>query len=108
MSKPEKFETVSIGQYLVSKKGTRYIKLEAKPNADAATKELVRKLAEAIGSDVLYVNMFDEDFRAKHNIPDFSKGRITVQVNEVKTTVAAPAAAKAKPVVTKQDEEVDF
>jgi hypothetical protein len=68
----------SIGEYLVAKNGTtKYIKLAAAPNAPEEVKQKVARLIEANGGDILYVNLFDNDFRAKYKIPDFAKGRIT-------------------------------
>jgi hypothetical protein len=90
-----KKNTVSIAEYLVAKNGvTKYLKLAAKPNADDKTKKLVADLIALLGTDVLYVNLFDNEFRAKFNIPDFSKGRITV---EVKPEGGATSGAKADP-----------
>lgn len=89
-----KQETVSIGDYKVSTDGkTKYIKLQASPKADDKTKKLVADLVALLGADVLYVNLFDSEFRAKHNIPDFAKGRISAPVN---ASVSAPVKAKAK------------
>jgi hypothetical protein len=81
-------KTETIGSYLLSKNGeTKYIKLEASPKADAATKEKVARLIEANGGDVLFVNIHDEDFRVKYNVPDFVKGRIA---SPTEGTVSAP------------------
>lgn len=81
-----KKKTVSIGQYLVAKNGTtKYIKLECSPKADQATKDLVERIKEAVGGDVLFVNLFDSEFRSKHNIPDFAKGRIEAPIPEGST-----------------------
>ncbi len=87
----KKMNTVNIGNYLVAKNGvTKYIKLEAAPKADEKTKKLVADLVALLGTEVLYVNLFDAEFRAKHNIPEFARGRIAV---EVKEAGAAPAAS---------------
>lgn len=79
----KKMETRDIGQYLLAKDGvTKYLKLSAKPNADAPTKKLVADLIALLGGDVIYVNLFDNEFKAKYNIPDFSKGRISAPVKD--------------------------
>lgn len=71
-----------IGQYLVAKnKKTKYIKLEASPKADKEVKSLVKKLVALLGTDVLFVNLMDEDFKDKYDIPDFVKGRISVDMD---------------------------
>jgi hypothetical protein len=38
---------------------------------------------QLLGGDVLYVNLFDSEFREKHKIPDFSKGRIAAPVKGI-------------------------
>jgi predicted ATP-grasp superfamily ATP-dependent carboligase len=76
-----KTETVKVAQYLVAKDGkTKYLKFEASPKADQATKDLVAKIVAVLGGNILYVNMFDEEFRAKYNIQDFVKGNISAPV----------------------------
>jgi len=81
----EKQETVKIGSYLLAKNGkTKYLKLEASPKADEATKDLVERLKAALGGDVIYVNVFDDAFKQKHKILDFVKGNISVPVGETK------------------------
>lgn len=71
MSEKRKFQKV--GQYLVSKSGVRYIKFELERNK--AGQDLVFK-----DGDSLYVNMFQEEFRTEHNIPDFVKGSVSVEL----------------------------
>lgn len=71
-----------IGQYLVAKnKKTKYIKLEASPKADKAVKLLVKKLIAALGTDIMFVNLVSDDARDKYEIPDFVKGRISVDMD---------------------------
>lgn len=85
----KKLNTVSIGQYLVAKNGTtKYLKIEAKPNADAATKKLVADLIAVLGSDRIFVNLFDAEFKAKYNIQEFVKGRIEVEVKDASSNAA--------------------
>lgn len=94
-----KIETVSIGQYLVSKDGkTKYLKLEANPKGDEATKKLVKDLIAVLGGDVIYVNLHDLEFREKYKIPDFVKGRINVEVK--------PSGSNSKS--TKPSDDVPF
>lgn len=106
MSDKKKFETVTIGQYLLAKNGnTRYIKLEAPRKGDNPFPITLNE------GDVLYVSMFDDEFRAQYNIPDFVKGRIDLPLNETTTSEAAAPAAKqaAKPAKKKNsDGEVNF
>lgn len=81
MAKKQKLETVSIGQYLLAKDGkTRYIKLGASPKADQKTQDLVKRVIQALGTDRLFVNIFDDDFREQYKIAEFVKGRINVPV----------------------------
>jgi hypothetical protein len=76
-----KKETVNIGNYLLAKDGkTKYLKLEAAPKATDETKKLVKDLIEVLGTDMIYVNLFDADFKSQYKIPDFAKGRIAVEV----------------------------
>lgn len=71
-----------IGQYLVAKNGkTKYIKLSTHDKSTKAEKVLVKKLVALLGTDVLFVNLFDADFKEKYNIPDFSKGSISVDLD---------------------------
>ena len=80
-SSKKKGNFARIGQYLIAKSGTKYIKLDAGPKADKETKALIKKVVAALGSDVLFVNIFDDDFREKYNIPDFNKGSISVNLD---------------------------
>lgn len=78
-----KLNTVSIGQYLLAKDNkTKYLKLEAKPNADERTKKLVADLIAVLGGDVIFVNLYDQEFKDKYKIRDFVKGRIEVEVKD--------------------------
>ncbi len=45
--------------------------------ATQETKDLVAAIIKAIGGDVLYVNITDDSFRQKYNVPDFVKGTIS-------------------------------
>jgi hypothetical protein len=76
-----KLETATVAQYLVAKDGkTKYLKFEASPKADQATKDLVARIVAALGGNILYVNMMDEEFRAKYNVPEFVKGKINAPI----------------------------
>jgi hypothetical protein len=78
-----KTDSSKVAQYLVAKDGkTKYLKFQASPNADEATKALVAKIITAIGGDILFVNIFDEEFRAKYDIKDFVKGTISAPLTE--------------------------
>ena len=71
-----------IGQYLVAKNGkTKYIKLSTHDKSTKAEKALVKKLIAVLGTDVLFVNLFDADFKEKYDIPDFNKGNISVDLD---------------------------
>ena len=71
-----------IGQYLVSKnKKTKYIKLGTGPKSSKEEKALVKKLISVLGTDVLFVNLFDEDFKEKFNVPEFVKGSLSVDLD---------------------------
>lgn len=71
-----------IGQYLVAKNGkTKYIKLSTHTKSTKEEKALVKKLIALLGTDVLFVNLFDSDFKDKYDIPEFNKGNITVDLD---------------------------
>jgi hypothetical protein len=92
-----KVETIKVAQYLLSKDGkTKYLKFGYGPNADKATVDMVEGIKAALGTDRLFVNLFDDDFRAEYNIQDFVKGNITVPLNDTPQQAAQPAAAPAK------------
>lgn len=95
-----KQETLRVAQYLVSKNGeTKYLKFDYGPNADQATKDAVEAIKKAIGGDILYVNVFDEEFKEKYNVPDFVKGSVSMPVTEA---AAAPAPEEKKAAPTKK------
>jgi hypothetical protein len=76
---------VSIGQYKVSKnKKTKYIELYASDKAPKEVRVLVKKLISLLGSKILYVNIFDDEFREQYNIQSFVKGSIRVDLDEMK------------------------
>ncbi len=113
----DKKKTVRVGQYLLAKDGkTKYLKLGCKDDAPAEQKEMVERLIEAIGSDVIYVNIFDQEFKDKYDIQDFVKGSIAVELKppttpdpkadkkpEAKQQAKAPAKKQQDP-----DDEVEF
>ena len=83
----DKDKFMNIGSYLLAKDGkTTYLKLEAAPKADEATKKLVEDLKKVVGGDVIYINRYDEEFRTKYSIPAFVKGRVSVSNAEGKKT----------------------
>lgn len=83
MSNEKKNQFVNIANYNVAKDGkTKYLKIECSPKADAKTKKLVEDLKKLLGTDVLYVNLYDEKFRQDYGIPDFAKGRIALPLNK--------------------------
>lgn len=70
---------INIGQYKVSKnKKTKYIELGCGKNAPKDVKRLIKKLEELMGTNVLFVNLFDPDFKEEYDIPDFVKGSISI------------------------------
>lgn len=73
-----KKKSLKIGQYLVGKDGTKYIKLDTYEKAPEEVRKLVKKLVEVLGTDVLFINMIDETFRKKYKIKDFIKANINV------------------------------
>ncbi len=95
----DKKETLRVAQYLVSKDGrTKYLKFSYADNAAQATKDMVEAIKTALGSDVLYINLFDSDFKEKYNVPDFVKGSVSVPLNEkpAPAPAAKPAASTTK------------
>jgi hypothetical protein len=91
-----------VAQYLVAKDGkTKYLKFEASPNADAQTKKLVGDIIKALGGNVLYINIFDEAFKSKHNIKSFVKGSASAPPIGGKPT-------ESKASVSNEDDEVAF
>lgn len=71
-----------IGQYKLAKnRKTKYIQLEVGPNAPKEVKVLLKKLIALLGTSRLFINMFDDEFREKYNIPDFVKGSISVNMD---------------------------
>ncbi len=102
MSTKEK-KTVAIGQYLVAKdKKTKYIKFSCHDGAPDEVKKKVKAIVAALGTDVVYVNLFDQEFREKYDIPDFAKGRIVVMKDPAKQDT------KGKSTKGSDDSEVDF
>jgi hypothetical protein len=99
MSEKKKNKSVNIADYLVGKNGTKYLKIQCSPKADAKTKKLVDDLKKLLGTDVLYVNLFTDDFREQYGIPDFSKGRIALPLDKKDKTESDPKSSK---------DEVDF
>lgn len=91
--KENKPKSTVVASYLVSEGGAKYLKFGPKRDK---SKEVVGKNPFPLTineGDVLFVNIFDEDFREQYNIPDFVKG--TVQMPNEQTT-AAPSKAKPK------------
>lgn len=98
----KKNETVTVASYLVSKDGkTKYLKFECNPKADPAVKAMVEKIKEAIGGDILFVNLIDEKFRQEYQVPDFVKGRINAPA-----PTGVSKTKSGKTLVT--DEEIPF
>jgi hypothetical protein len=96
MASDKKF--IRVAQYLVAKNGTtKYLKFEASPTANQETIDLVEKIKAAIGGDVMYINLFDNDFKMEYNVPDFVKGSVSVDVSSEapKNTKSKPSKAKA-------------
>ncbi len=99
----EKNNSVNIMDYNVAKNGTtKYLKIQCSPKADAKTKKLVEDLKALLGTDVLFVNLFSQEFKDQYGIPEFAKGRISVATDakpaiETNAPVAKPAPAKQKP-----------
>lgn len=90
-----KQETLRVAQYLLSKdEKTKYLKFGYGENATKETKDKVDAIVKALGTDILYVNLFDDDFKAQHNIPDFVKGGISVPLNTQEQTEQKAAPAK--------------
>lgn len=73
---------LNIGQYKVAKnKKTKYIELGVSPKASKEEKALMKKVIALLGSNILFVNLFDNDFRDEYDIPDFVKGSISVNLD---------------------------
>jgi hypothetical protein len=75
----DKIKTIKFGEYLVSDNGVKSIKPAKTKNANG---EYVNEPITLSGEWVMYVNIFDEEFRAKYEIPAFKKGSISLRVNE--------------------------
>lgn len=102
MSEKKKFETVTIGQYLLAKNGTtRYIKLEAPRKGDNPFPITLNE------GDVLYISMFDDEFRQQYNVPEFVKGRIEMPLEQNEKKEEAPKSKSAPKKSTPKD-EVNF
>ena len=70
---------IRLFQYLVSKDGeTKYLKLNDNPKASKKEKAMIKALKKLLGSDVLFINLFDDKFRKKHKIPKFVKGSVSL------------------------------
>jgi hypothetical protein len=103
MSTTKEKKTMAIGQYLLAKDGkTKYIKFSTHDGAPPEVKKKVKAIIEALGTDVVYVNLFDAEFREKYDIPDFAKGRIVVKKD------GEAGAPKGKKGSAEDDSEVDF
>lgn len=91
----EKKKTLKIAQYLVSKGGAKYLKFSYGPDADQATKDKVEAVIAALGTDIVFMNVFDADFKAKYNVPEFVKGNVSVPLEESPAPSTTKAAASA-------------
>ena len=81
-SSSSKPKTVQIGQYLVSKdKKTKYLKQSARDKNGPKAAALVKKLVKLLGSEVIFVNLYDQEFKDKYKIQDFVKGTIQVSAD---------------------------
>lgn len=81
-SKKKDSNFLNIGQYKVAKnKKTKYIELGVSPKASKEQKSLMKKLIALLGSNILFVNLFDADFKDEYDIPDFVKGSISVNLD---------------------------
>ncbi len=73
---------LTIGQYLVAKNGkTKYLKLGTSPKADKEKRLAVKKLIAALGTDIIYINIFDEKFKKKYKVMDFVKGSASINLD---------------------------
>lgn len=78
MAKKES-KSLRLFQYLVSKDGnTKYLKLNDNPKASKKEKAMIKALKKLLGSDVLYINLFDDKFRKKFKVPKFVKGTVAL------------------------------
>lgn len=78
MAKKES-KTMRLFQYLVSKdQKTKYLKLNDNPKASKKEKAMIKALKKLLGSDVLYINLFDDKFRKKFKVPKFVKGTVAL------------------------------
>lgn len=100
----KKQETIRVAQYLLSKdKKTKYLKFGYGPKADQATREMVDRLIEVLGTDRLYINIFDEDFKAQHKIQDFVVGSVAAPIEE-----SRPSTVRSVGGMQKKRSNVDF
>ena len=73
-----KDNSTRVGQYLVSKNGAKYLKFENAKNKDGSLKgEDVFPITINEG-DIMFLNLMDDDFREKYNVPDFVRGTVSV------------------------------
>lgn len=102
-----KFESVIIGDYCESideetGKSKKYFRPRLGKDADG--NYTVAPEVVLTGSDWrLYVNLYDDAFRQKHDIPKWKRGTLSVSKKFVQG--AAPSAGKAKPAAKKVDED---
>lgn len=100
-------KSVVIGQYLISKNGAKYIKFENRRTRDGVPASDAFPLTIGEG-DILFLNLHDEEFREKHNIPEFVRGTISMVVPtlpEGNAPVGKPRSKPAgRPATTEGDE----
>jgi hypothetical protein len=108
MAKDKKPKSASVADYMLAKNGTtKYIKFQCSPKASTAIKKLVKDVIAALGTDVLFVNLMDQDFKNKYEIPDFVKGRLSIPVDEDGNPISSSSEEPEAPAKSKKSSKAD-